>query len=49
MTDYIRPSQCESCLPVETETTAGGMGRCTYEYAHQPDCPNSPHKNGVSR
>lgn len=39
---YIRPSQCESCVPVETEEVAGTMGRTNVHLAHQTECPNAP-------
>jgi hypothetical protein len=39
---HVRPTQCQQCIPTVQEFTAGAMGRCTYEYAHQPTCPNHP-------
>lgn len=38
----VPPTECRQCFPTVQEFTAGAMGRCTYEYAHQPTCPNSP-------
>lgn len=38
----VPPSECQKCFPNIKEMTAGAMGSCTYEYAHQPDCPNAP-------
>lgn len=35
MSTYIRPSQCEQCVPVET------YGDNTTDLAHEPSCPNT--------
>ncbi|MCA4132946.1 hypothetical protein [Arthrobacter sp. M4] len=41
MTAYIRPSQCEQCVPIETVAADSWMAWTT-ELAHEPTCPNNP-------
>lgn len=41
---YTPPSKCTRCVPVEKETTAGGMGRVIVELSHQSDCENTMRK-----
>lgn len=35
MKRYVRPSQCEQCVPVESYADN------IIEYAHEPECPNT--------
>ena len=41
MTVYIRPSECDRCVPVET-ISAGLLHSWIVETAHQDKCPNAP-------
>lgn len=42
MLNYIRPSDCELCVPIETRSDSGAMGGDTISRAHEPECPNNP-------
>ena len=37
---YVRPSECERCVPVEKLTNDTGFS-WTIETSHQPHCPNN--------
>lgn len=41
---YVRPSECDQCVVIET-TTVGTSMTWTTEYAHETECPNSPRKD----
>lgn len=43
MTDFIRPSECDRCVPVET-ISAGSLHSWIVETAHQDKCPNAPER-----
>ncbi|WOC60113.1 hypothetical protein RI444_16570 [Paenarthrobacter sp. AT5] len=43
MSEYIRPSECQQCIPVESLTNDSGIS-WTIETSHEPTCPNNPRR-----
>lgn len=43
MSTYIRPSECDQCVTVETLTNDSGLS-WSIETAHEPTCPNKLRK-----